>query len=137
MTDREIAPILAAEIARVSDRPNGSVFYVNKVPDLIGFRDRKYIDDTATQRHRGPGDLMRDAALLKYVDAMDFGKYRILTDAQRKVRVSWPDQVLYVLAQYIYSLQPNPNRRNELTTTGQKVFQRARSRISYAASLHQ
>jgi hypothetical protein len=35
-----------------------------KVPDLIGVKDRKYFDATATHLHRGIGDLMRYAALV-------------------------------------------------------------------------
>jgi hypothetical protein len=45
-------------------RWNGSVFYPTKVPDLIGLKDRKYLDATATHLHRGIGDLMRYAALV-------------------------------------------------------------------------
>ncbi len=40
---------------------------------------RKYIDHTATHQHRGPGDLMRYAALVTYSDASDFGPYRMLS----------------------------------------------------------
>jgi hypothetical protein len=45
-------------------RFNGSPFYPTKIPDLIGIKDRKYIDHTATHRLRGPEDLMRYAALV-------------------------------------------------------------------------
>ncbi|MGH8247974.1 MAG: hypothetical protein ACREUU_16250, partial [Gammaproteobacteria bacterium] len=47
-------------------RWNGSPYYTTKMPDLIGIKDRKYIDHTATHRHRGPGDVMRYAALVTY-----------------------------------------------------------------------
>lgn len=59
----------------VSDRPNGSVYYPTKVLDLIGIRDRKYIDHTATHRNRGAADIMRYAALVEYSDAMQFGTH--------------------------------------------------------------
>jgi hypothetical protein len=110
----------------VSDRPNGSPYYITKIPDLIGIRDRKYIDHTATHQHRGVADLMRYAALVEYSDSMDFGSHRMLSDAQRTIHVRWPDEVLYALAQYIYSLQPPPNanRRDELAAEGEKVFKR-------------
>jgi hypothetical protein len=122
----------------VTDRPNGSPYYITKIPDLIGFRDRKYIDHTATHQHRGAGDLMRYAALVEYSDSMDFGSHRMWSDAQsmwsdaqsmwsdaqRTIHARWPDEVLYALAQYIYSLQPpqNPNPRDELATKGELVF---------------
>jgi hypothetical protein len=125
--DEEITRLFEAQIPGVSDRVNGSPYYITKVPDLIGIRDRKYIDHTATHQHRGPGDLMRYAALVEYSDAMDFGSHRMLSDAQRVVRVRWPDEVLYALAQYIYSLQPppNPNRFDALAEKGRSVFGRA------------
>jgi hypothetical protein len=84
----------------VTDRPNGSPYYITKTPDLIGFRDRKYIDHTATHQHRGAGDLMRYAALVEYSDSMDFGSHRMWSDAQRTIHARWPDEVLYSLAQY-------------------------------------
>ena len=124
MPGAEVAQLFDAEVPGVVDRANGSIYYIAKVPDLIGFRDRKYIDHTATHQHRGPGDLMRYAALVEYSDSMDFGNHRMLSDAQRTIRVRWPDEVLYALAQSIYSLQPppNPNKRNELAVHGEKVF---------------
>ncbi len=124
MPEQQIAALFDAEIAGVTDRPNGSIYYVTKVPDLIGFRDRKFIDHTATHRHRSVGDLMRYAALVEYSDSMDFGHYRMLSDAQRKVRVRWPDELLFALAQYIYSLEPppNPNHSGELSERGRAVF---------------
>jgi hypothetical protein len=69
---------------------------------------------------------MRYAALVEYCDSMEFGGHHTLTDAQRKMHARWPDEVLYALAQYIYSLQPppNPNRRDDLAAAGEKVFAR-------------
>jgi hypothetical protein len=127
MPEPQIGALFDAEIAGVSDRPNGSIYYVTKVPDLIGFRDRKYIDHTATHRHRDIGDLMRYAALVEYSDSMDFGAHRMLSDAQRKVRVRWPDELLFALAQYIYSLQPplNPNPSGVFSEKGKAVFAKA------------
>lgn len=124
MSDDEMARLFNAQSPGVTDRPNGSPWYITKIPDLIGIRDRKYIDHTATHQHRGPGDLMRYAALIEYCDSMEFGGHRMLTDAQRNMHVRWPDEVLYALAQYIYSLTPppNPNPRGDLAAAGEKVF---------------
>lgn len=126
MPEEDIARVFDAQIAGVTDRPNGSPYYITKIPDLIGIRERRYIDHTATHQHRGPADLMRYAALVEYADAMDFGGRSLLTAAQRRVRVRWPDETLYALSQYLYSLQPpvNPNPRNELSAQGRNVFNR-------------
>jgi hypothetical protein len=51
--------------AGVTPRFNGSPFYPTKMPDLIGIKDRRSIDHTATHRLRGPEDLMRYAALVR------------------------------------------------------------------------
>jgi hypothetical protein len=127
MTDAEMARLFNSQVPGVSDRPNGSPYYMTKVPDLIGIRDRKYIDHTATHQHRGPGDFMRYAALVEYSDSMEFGGHQMLDAAQRKMHLRWPDEVLYALSQYVYSLQPppNPNPREELAEEGAKVFARA------------
>lgn len=107
-------------------RWNGSAYYPTKIPDLIGVKERKYIDHTATHQHRSPGDLMRYAALVTYSDSSDFGSYRILTDEQRRIASRATDEALYALAVYIYSLQPppNPNTANPNVPAGQKIFQR-------------
>jgi hypothetical protein len=60
-------------------RWNGSIFFPAKMPDLIGIKDRKYIDHTATHLHRDIGDLMRYAALVTIAETVDFGDHRILT----------------------------------------------------------
>ena len=107
-------------------RWGGSVYYPTKIPDLIGFKDRRWIDHTATHQHRDIGDLMRYAALVSYAEAYEFGPHKILADHQRRIDWRSPDEALYALALYIYSLQPPPNRRafDERSREGQKIFER-------------
>jgi len=107
-------------------RWNGSPYYPTKTPDLIGFKNRKYIDHTATHAHRGPGDLMRYAASVSYSDTSDFGPHRMLTDEQRKIPSRLPDEALYALARYIYSLEPplSPQKFDERAAAGQTIFER-------------
>jgi hypothetical protein len=107
-------------------RWNGSVFYPAKIPDLIGFKDRKYIDHTATHLHRNIGDLMRYAALVSFAETADFGPYHILGSDIRRAQARLPDEALYALALYIYSLQPppNPNPVNQKSHAGEKIFVR-------------
>ena len=123
----QLGPIFGAAAAPgLFPRWNGSAYYPTKIPDLIGIKDRKYIDHTATHQHRGPGDLMRYAALVSFSDSSDFGPHRMLTDEQRHVPFRAPDEALYALAMFIYSLEPpvNPNRNNPSVAEGERVFER-------------
>jgi mono/diheme cytochrome c family protein len=105
-------------------RWNGSVLYPAKVPDLIGVKDRKYLDATATHLHRSVGDLMRYAALVSYAEAIDFGPYHFLSPDGERLQSRVPDEALYALAMYIYSLQPpkNPNPLDGTGQAGKRVF---------------
>ena len=108
-------------------RWNGSALFPAKIPDLIGFRDRKYIDHTATHLHRNIGDLMRYAAQVSFAEVTDFGPHHMLAPDTKRVSARWPDANLYALALYIYSLQPprNPNPFDATAEAGQKIFLRA------------
>jgi hypothetical protein len=108
-------------------RWNGSLYYPIKIPDLIGIKDRKYLDHTATHLHRGIGDLMRYAALVSFAESADFGTYHVLSPGTKRVQARLADEALYALALYIYSLEPppNPNPRNGTATAGEHVFARA------------
>ena len=107
-------------------RWNGSLYYPAKFPDLIGIRDRKYLDHTATHLHRGIGDLMRYAALVSFADSVDFGPYHVLSPGTRRVQARLSDESLYALALYIYSLTPppNPNPHDDPARAGERVFVR-------------
>jgi hypothetical protein len=107
-------------------RWNGSLMYPAKIPDLIGIEERKYIDHTATHLHRGIGDLMRYAAQVAVAEMTDFGPYHMLSAETRRVYARLPDEALYALALYIYSLKPppNPNHFDQKARAGQKIFAR-------------
>ena len=127
MSPPQVGPAVGPAFAvGLFPRWNGSAFHPTKIPDLIGIKDRTYIDHTATHRHRGPGDLMRYAALVTYSDSSDFGPHRMLSDAQRRVPMRAPDDALYALAQYLYSLEPppNPNASEPRVAAGQQIFTR-------------
>jgi mono/diheme cytochrome c family protein len=126
-TAREYQAYLAAYSRGAAiTRWNGSIFYPSKVPDLIGIKERKYIDSTATHLHRGIGDLMRYAALVGFAEAANFGPYDMLLPNTKRAQARLPDEALYALALYIYSLQPpvNPNPLNEKAQAGEKIFAR-------------
>jgi hypothetical protein len=129
MTPAELPGLLAAG-ARGGAIPrwNGSLFYPVKVPDLIGVKDRKYLDATATHLHRGIGDLMRNGALVSTAEPAQIGQYHLLAPDARRVEARVPDEALYALAMYVYSLQPpaNPNPFDEHARAGQEIFNRER-----------
>jgi hypothetical protein len=111
----------------VIPRINGSPFFGTRVPDLHLLRYSKYIDATGTHRLRGPEDIARYAALINSADPMDFGTYRFLTDAQRRVRYRYADEVLYAIGVYLLSLEPpkNPNPPpRDLVARGKEIFRR-------------
>ena len=106
-------------------RWNGSGYYPTKIPDLIGFKDRK---TSTTPRRTGtdgggfdaicrPGHLQRHS---------DFGPHRLLTDAQRNVPLRLPDEALYAMAIYIYSLKPprTPTTADPRIPDGERIFRR-------------
>src|SRR5215467_429021 len=107
-------------------RWNGSFLYPAKAPDLIGIKGRKYLDATATHLHRGVGDFMRYAALVSYAEAIDFGPHHFLPSSGERLHLRVPDEALYALALYIYSLQPpkNPNPFDDTARAGEKIFTR-------------
>lgn len=109
-------------------RWNGSILYPTKIPDLIGFKERRYIDHTATHRHRNIGDLMRYAALVSFAETVEFGTHRVLEHGTERFRTRLSDEALYALALYIYSLQPPPNPQpfDERARAGQALFERER-----------
>lgn len=139
MSLEELIEALEALPAGVVARQRTSVFYPVQVPDLIGVRDRKYLDHTGLQQQRSIGDLMRYAAVNRGrfdgTDALanhngfipaDEPRFQKLPDPSTQARYS--DDQLYALGIYIYSLQPppNPNKFDALAERGQKIFERER-----------
>jgi hypothetical protein len=115
-------------------RTRSSPFYPPAVPDLIGVRDRKYLDRTGSAIHRTPVDLMRYASMAQGIEFLSsFGgfipsgleNFSKLPKPQTQERFS--DAQLYALALYLYSLKPpaNPNRFDATAEAGSRVFQRA------------
>jgi mono/diheme cytochrome c family protein len=117
--------LFESNVPGVFARVNGSPYYPTQVPDLIGIKDRKYIDHTATHQLRGPADIMRYAALVSCCDSMDFGPHRMQSDARRKIDSKIPDHMAYALAQYLFSLEPpaNPNLIDPRAARGKQVFE--------------
>jgi len=138
MSVEEIASAHAAIPAGVLARHRSSPFYPVQVPDVIGVRDRHYLDRTGLQQHRTLVDLMRYAALNQGGDDLasydgfipaDFPNFKTLADPATAGFVAhgrYSDEQLYALALYVYSLQPppNPNGFDAVATRGQEIFNR-------------
>jgi hypothetical protein len=108
-------------------RFNGSPYFTNHMPDLIGVKDRKYLDATATHRNRGPEDIARYGILVTEADDGAIGKHTFITGRMREIPARHSDEAMLALGRFIYALQPppNPNRPSELTMRGEQVFARS------------
>ena len=137
MSIEELASIHEAIPPGVIARHRASPFYPVQVPDLIGVKDRKYLDHTGLQLHRSIADLMRYAALNQGVDflasfngfiPMGGPQMNKLPEPEASPIQRYSDEQLYALALFVYSLQPppNPNRFDASARRGQMVFQRER-----------
>ena len=125
-------------------RNGSSPFYPTQVPDLIGVKDRKYLDHTGLQLHRSIADMMRYSALNQGADLLaSYGgfipgarDFRTLPDPATQRRYS--DEQLYALALYLYSLRPpaNPNKFDAAAARGQKVFNREGCAVCHTPPLY-
>jgi len=117
---------LNTNTAGIVARFNGSPFFQTKVPGLIGLKDRKYLDHTATHRLRDITDVMRYAALVSCCELGDFGPYHMLPVEQRTIRSRFSNDLLFALAEYLYALEPpaNPNVDDPSAKAGEKIFER-------------
>ncbi len=111
MSDKEIDEILESIVPGTLPRVNGSPYWTTKMPDLRGVKDQEYLDATATHRNRGPEDIARYAALVVYADDSVFGEYETLPDDHPRPLFHVPDDALFALGMYLYSLEPLPNPR--------------------------
>jgi hypothetical protein len=107
----------------VTARANTSIVLPPQIPDLIGVRERRYLDHTGLVRQRNIGDLMRYSSLAQDMFVSD--QYGPATTANRPVpAVRYSDPQLYALALYLYSLRPppNPNPFNASAARGKLLF---------------
>jgi hypothetical protein len=127
MTAKELEPILGAFIGGTVARFDGSPYYTTKIPDLIGIKDRRYLDHTGTHLNRGPADVARYAILVSGEAEGSFGNYEMLTPEQRKLPYRFPDEMMFALAKFLYALEPppNPNKYDALAARGETVFRKS------------
>jgi hypothetical protein len=109
----------------VTARSHTSMLLPPQIPDLIGVKERRFLDHTGLVRHNGIGDLMRYSALVQ--DTIGRARHGDIEPPRSDAAgVRYSDEQLYALALYLYSLQPppNPNRFDALASRGSKVFDR-------------
>jgi hypothetical protein len=110
----------------VTARSNTSMFLPPQIPDLIGVKDRRYLDHTGLVRQRDMGDLMRYATLVQDMTGLD--RYGDAQPSKPAIghATHYSDEQLYALALYLYSLQPpeNPNHWNAAAAKGKRIFDR-------------
>jgi hypothetical protein len=103
--------------------------YPARIPDLIGIRDRRYLDSTGLGQHRRIEDLMRYAITNQTTDRIaHFNGFQPWPSAEwlNVTGGRYSDEQLYALGLYIYSLKPppNPNKFDAIAMQGQKIFDR-------------
>ncbi len=107
MTVEQIASVLEAITPGVCARQGSSAFFPVHIPDLIGVKDRRYLDSSGLVRHRTTADLMSYAALNQGGDVLSL--YRSFRPRGRTPDPStesrYSDEQLYSLALYLYSLK--------------------------------
>jgi hypothetical protein len=139
MSTGQLQAALSAVPPGVIVRQGTSLFAPPAIPDLIGVRERKYLDKTGLGRHREIADIMRYAALNQTLDVL--GNYGGFIPSAQDARTlpqpgkgffagansRYSDAQLYALAQFIYSLTPpkNPNPFDARASRGQEVFSRS------------
>ena len=132
MSIDEIASSIEAFIPGVAERERGGGAI--QVPDLIGIKDRRYLDRTGLQQQRSIADMMRYGALNQGAQRLasydgfipaDSPRFQQLPDPDKTIR-RYSDAQLYALSLYLYSLKPppNPNKFDAIAAQGQKVFAR-------------
>ena len=109
----------------VFNRFNGSPLFTTRMADLIGVKDRRYLDVTGTHANRGPEDIARYGVLVEFADNGAFGDHRMSPEMNQRLRVRPPDEAMYALGLYVYSLEPpkSPHPFDESAQRGQKIFE--------------
>jgi hypothetical protein len=132
MSVEEISAAHEAIPPGVFARTRSSVFYPPANPDLIGVKDRRYLDKAGLVEHHRIVDLMRYASMAQNTDFLSSYGGFIPSGEDNFTKLPAPetqnrfsDEQLYALVLYLYSLKPppNPNRFDSVAAAGQKVFE--------------
>ena len=111
-----------------------------QIPDLIGIRDRRYLNHTGTHLHRSVGDLMRYAALAQGAEVgSSWGDFR-LVEAPPPFVVRFTDEALYALAQLplrIEAARESEPRGRAVPRRPRGLRTRRLRRLPHGSALHQ
>jgi hypothetical protein len=142
-TAAELAEHVSTLPPGVNPRQGTSGMYPVQTPDLIGVKDRRYLDHTGLHEHRSIADLMRYDAINNFIQEItDYDGFRPMTGDSQLPKVQSlsrdSDENLYALALYLYSLTPpaNPNRADAVAEAGQKIFVREGCAACHAPPLY-
>lgn len=126
MSPQEIGEVDGFPMSGTFARFNGSPYYITKILDLNGVKDRRYIDHTGTHINRGPEDIARYAILVNTADDGSIGPHKFFNEQQRKLTSRFSDEAMYALGKFVYSLEvpASPNKLDDVTRRGQEVFRR-------------
>jgi mono/diheme cytochrome c family protein len=135
MTLEEFITAGEAIPAGVTARSHTSMVLPPQIPDLIGVRERKFLDHTGLVRQESIGDLMRYSTLVQ--DVIGLARFGDAGAAGRPGQ-RYSDAQLYALAMYVYSLRPpaNPNPYDGMAARGKAVFEREKCGGCHPAPLY-
>ncbi len=128
MSDEQVGDFLGQESGAPAGttfaRFNGSPFFATRMADLIGVKDRRFLDATGTHANRGPEDIARYGILVEFADEGTFGRHRFTPEKVQRLQVRPPDEAMYALGLYIYSLEPpqSPHPFDDMAKRGQQIF---------------
>jgi hypothetical protein len=117
-------------------RQGTSILYPPQAPNLIGVKDRKYLDHGGLSQHRNIEDMMRYIVMNQALDFLNFyGDYNPIGLTKERLYNGKPiifpgtydrhsDEQLLAIAKYVYSLTPpeNPNKPSALSEKGEIIF---------------
>lgn len=105
-------------------RFNGSPFFTTRMGDLNLVKDYRYLETTATHLNRGPADIARYCTLVEFADTGAFGSHQ-MADSNDVLHLRPPDEAMYAVALYLYSLEPPPSPYpfDEKAKRGKTVFE--------------
>jgi hypothetical protein len=140
MSVDEIAGAYESIPRGVSTRVNLSLFAPAQIPDLIGLKDRRFLDHTGLVQQRSIADLMRYIAIVQGANAFDrFGDFLLVDPVPDPAKMDrYSDEQLYALGRYLYALKPppNPTRGDASAARGRQVFSREGCNACHTAPLY-
>jgi hypothetical protein len=140
MSIDEIASTYDAVPVGASTRVNLSLFTPAQIPDLIGVKERRFLDHTGLVQQRSIADLMRYVAIVQGANAFDrFGDFRLVDPVPDPAKMDrYGDEQLYALGRYLYSLKPppNPHRMTREAERGRRVFVKEGCNVCHTAPLY-